>query len=310
MHIAFIGFGSAAFDIGSELVKQGITLSFYKHRDKPPFSGLLAKRVQETNAVYKPGYQELLEDAHIILSCVVGRAALDVARESLPFLTPDHLFADLNTTPPKIKKEAERLVQATGALYVDAAIMGPVEVLKHKTPILASGDGARQFRDFFAPYGMDITVLDGGAGKASAVKLLRSVFQKGLMAVLLEMLLAARAYGVQDLVLDSVSKTMDGVPLRTTAGRLIAKGVVNAGRMAAEMEDVLHALQDMGLNHAMTQGALDTYTWCEQLGIASHAGDIPPKTLDDALEMIGELTAGRPAGAYFVQAGQTSGARR
>lgn len=287
MRLGFIGFGNAAYDMARGLKEQGLDeLLFTKHRDKPPFSGLLARRVQETGAVFKDGYAALLDGTPVIISCVVGRAALDVARKAAAHLTPQHLYVDMNTSPPAVKREMARLVEATGAAFVDATIMGAVEALRHAVPIMASGSGATQFHALFTPLGMDITVLEGEAGTAAAVKLLRSIFQKGLMALLLETLLAARYFGVQEIVLDSVARTLDNVPLRTTATRLITKGLVNAGRMTQEMEDVLATLENANLDHAMTQGTLAVYQACAALNLKDYAGSEPPQTLDAALELL------------------------
>lgn len=287
MRLAFIGFGNAAFDIALGLHQQGLSnISFYKHHDKPPFSRLLAQRAAQVDAEYKAGYQALLADSFTVISCVVGRATVDVAQQAAPYLTARHLYIDMNTASSEAKQQAERLVQASGALYADAAIMGPVEAFRHAVPIVVSGLGAQPFHDLFTPYGMDITVLEGGAGNASSVKLLRSIFQKGLAALLLETLTASRAFGVQETVLQSLSKTLDNVPLSTTATRLITKGLVNAKRMSQELEDVLHALVQARLPHAMTQGALDTYRHAAELSGKECTATAPPRTLDEALALM------------------------
>jgi len=268
MDCAFIGFGNAAYDIARGLRKDGVEhIFFYKHRDVPPFSGLLGQRVSETGAVYKAGYAELMAATKTVISCVVGSAALQVAREAAAHLTAEHLYVDANTASPAVKQQIAALVKPTGALFVDAAIMGPVEALWHKVPIMACGEGARQFHDLMTPHGMDITVLQGEPGRAAAVKLLRSVFQKGMMCLLIEMLTAARACDVEDIVMTSVGKTFDGVSLQTMAGRMVPKAVYSADRMAHEMEEVKNALDSMGLPSFMAGASALCLGWCKDMNV-------------------------------------------
>ena len=60
------------------------------------------------------------------------------------------------------------------------------------------------------PYGMDITYMDSPAGGASASKMFRSIFMKGFVMLLLEMIVAAHQYQVEDDVLMSIEKTLTG----------------------------------------------------------------------------------------------------
>ena len=49
-----------------------------------------------------------------------------------------------------------------------------------------------------APYHMDITLAGEKAGSASAIKLVRSIFMKGIASLMIEMLEGAHAYGVAE----------------------------------------------------------------------------------------------------------------
>ena len=92
MRVGFIGFGNAAFDMARGLRARGLSeIFFHKHRDKPPFSGLLARRVEESGAIYQNDYAALAAASPVLFSCVVGRAALEVTREAAPHLSREHL---------------------------------------------------------------------------------------------------------------------------------------------------------------------------------------------------------------------------
>jgi 3-hydroxyisobutyrate dehydrogenase-like beta-hydroxyacid dehydrogenase len=113
-------------------------------------------------------------------------------------LRPGAVYADLNTASPELKREVARLVASVGVRFADVALLGPVPARGLGTPALASGTGARAFADTFSPLGMPVDVISERAGDAAALKLLRSVFMKGLAASAIESLRAAEAAGQAD----------------------------------------------------------------------------------------------------------------
>ena len=54
------------------------------------------------------------------------------------------------------------------------------------TPALASGAGAERFAELFGPLGMPVEVVGATPGDAAGLKLLRSVFMKGIAAAAIE----------------------------------------------------------------------------------------------------------------------------
>ena len=77
------------------------------------------------------------------------------------------------------------------ALFADVALVGVVPNTGLPTPALASGDGAERFAEIFRPLGMPVEVVGSRPGDAAGLKLLRSVFMKGLAAAAIETLEAA-----------------------------------------------------------------------------------------------------------------------
>ena len=63
------------------------------------------------------------------------------------------------------------------------------------TPALASGDGAERFAEIVQPLGMPVEVVGDEPGDAAGLKLLRSVFMKGVAASALESVEGAKARG-------------------------------------------------------------------------------------------------------------------
>jgi len=264
---------------------------FYdKQWDTPPFGEVIRKRSVETGAVLVKSVEELLNRSDLVISCVTGTVALAVARDAAPYLTPKHLYADVNTASPKVKEAVAEVVEGTGASFVDVAMMGAIPAFLHRVPMLVSGKGAHRFKEALEPFGTDITWIGEKPGQASAIKMLRSIFMKGLLALLLETLNATHRYQVDQRVLDSLAETMDKTSFLETVRLQITKGAVNADRMAHEMEDVLETLKDLGVPGTMTEATRSKLQWCSGLGLKEHFKGEIPETLEEVLEAIEQKT--------------------
>ncbi|MCX5823496.1 MAG: DUF1932 domain-containing protein [Deltaproteobacteria bacterium] len=133
------------------------------------------------------------------------------------------------------------------------------------------------------PYEMNIRVVGAKPGQASAIKMFRSIFMKGILSLFLEMLTATHRYGVDEMVLGSIAESLDGVPFLETARLQMTKGVVNAERMAHEMEEVIATLEGMDLPAGMSRAAMEKLLWCTGFGLRERYGGELPKTLAEVL---------------------------
>ena len=119
---------------------------------------------------------------------------------------------DLASASPKDKLAVATLVIPQGAAFADGAIEGSTLEHGHAVPMIVSGPGAATFAELMTPWGMRIAVVSPETGKASAIKTLRHVVQKGIMALLIECTVAARKYGLTDEVLASIAEWYDALP--------------------------------------------------------------------------------------------------
>jgi 3-hydroxyisobutyrate dehydrogenase-like beta-hydroxyacid dehydrogenase len=154
-------------------------------------------------------------------------------------------------------EQAAALVGDT-AKFVDASIMGPVDIMGLKVPFVASGKHATEFRDRMTPHGMVINVVGSKPGDASAMKLIRSVLMKGLAAILLETMEAARRRNVLDEVARDVSTTFNEIPFEKIIRRYICGTAVHCERRLHEMKDCLELLQEMGSADRTTKATIAT----------------------------------------------------
>jgi 3-hydroxyisobutyrate dehydrogenase-like beta-hydroxyacid dehydrogenase len=158
------------------------------------------------------------------------------------------LYADLNTAPPELKRELAALVEGAGLRFVDVALLGPVPARGLGTPALASGEGAQAFADVLGPLGMPVDVVSETAGDAATLKLLRSVFMKGLAAAAIESLDAAEAAGQAEWLRSEIAEVIGEAFL----DRLLEGSRRHAARRVDEIEAAQALLVELGIEPRIT----------------------------------------------------------
>ena len=191
--------------------------------------------------------------AKILLSVNWASVAVEVAAEVAPVLQPNQLFADSNTAAPQNKREVAAIIEKTGALFVDAALMDPVLPKGLGTPVYASGSGAEIFAEKMTPLRMPVTFLDHEAGNAATHKLVRSIVYKGIAAVVMECLEAAEA-----LTMSEFARAQMMTILRDEAmiDRFVNGSIKHARRRVHEMEAVVEMLNSIGVSAFTSHAAM------------------------------------------------------
>jgi 3-hydroxyisobutyrate dehydrogenase-like beta-hydroxyacid dehydrogenase len=90
-------------------------------------------------------------------------------------------------------------------------------------------------------------------GQAAATKLCRSVMIKGVEALLTESLLAARRYGVEQVVLDSLSDLLPLPDWNKTAQYMISRSLAHGTRRAEEMREAARMVAEAGVAPLMSE---------------------------------------------------------
>jgi len=181
-----------------------------------------------------------VRDASVVLSVNAASVAAAAANGVAGALHADAVYADLNTAAPGLKRE---LASALPVRFADVALMGTVPATGVRTPSLVSGAGAERFAELFAPLGMPIEVVGEAPGDAAALKLLRSVFMKGLAAAAIESLEAAEAAGAHERIRAEIAGVI-GEPLLV---RLLEGSAVHAARRVEEMQAAVAYLEELGV---------------------------------------------------------------
>lgn len=251
VRIALIGYGEVGKIFSADLRAGGADVSAYDLLFDGPDGA--ARRAEAEAAGVAPGASAAAacRGADVVISAVTAASAAAVAESAAAFLAPDQLFLDVNSASPATKREAARRVTAGGARYVEGAVMAAVPGPRLAVPILGGGPDAARAAALLNPLGMRITPAATEFGRASAMKLCRSIMIKGIEALIIDCATAAARWEVEDEVFASLGATFPSVDWRQLAvdmpGRVHAHGL----RRAAEMREAGQMLEDLGLDPAL-----------------------------------------------------------
>lgn len=201
--------------------------------------------------------EQALSGADIVLCLVTADQAEAAARDYAPFLKEGAMWCDMNSVAPDTKRAAAVAISAAGGHYVDAAVLAPVNPARLNVPLLLSGERAEDAAKMLEALGFAKTrVVGGEIGRASAIKMIRSVMVKGIEALCDEMMAAAEKAGVTSEVLASLdaSEKVQSWAQRTAYNqeRMETHGL----RRAAEMEESAKTLQSLGVTPDLTKGTI------------------------------------------------------
>jgi 3-hydroxyisobutyrate dehydrogenase-like beta-hydroxyacid dehydrogenase len=238
MEVAVLGLGEAGGRIAADLAAAGCTVRGWDPARRPEG---VANADSDIGAV---------RGADVVLSVNAAAIALDAAARVAAELGADTLYADLNTASPQLKRE---LAAALPVEFADVALVGVVPDSGLATPALASGAGAERFAELFRPFGMPVEVVGSRPGDAAGLKLLRSVFMKGLAASAIESLEAARAAGV----VDRARADIVGVIGEPLLERLLSGSRLHAARRVEEMRAAAAYLTELGVEPRVASAAAE-----------------------------------------------------
>lgn len=215
---------------------------------------------------------DALAGADLVISVVTADQALAAARAAAPLMGRGALYCDFNSVAPRTKTEAAAAVEASGGRYADVAVMSPVLPAKLATPLLVGGEHAVEACGALRAAGFEPRAVDGPVGRASTVKMVRSVLVKGLEALSAECFLAAEHAGVTAEVRDSLRAAWPGVDWEARADYNLERMMVHGLRRAAELDEVALTLGDLGVDAAMTRAAAEKQRTVGQLGLSVPEG--------------------------------------
>jgi 3-hydroxyisobutyrate dehydrogenase-like beta-hydroxyacid dehydrogenase len=254
MKIGFIGFGEAAYCISNGLKQEGldgIVASDVLIND-PVKGELIRKNAVEAGVMLLKSASDVVAYADVFFAAVPSSFTFNVCEEIKDALKPGQVYADISASTPAVKQRIWENVKDSGVLFADASALGSIFFLRHKIPLVVSGNGAQVLIDAMTPYGMQIRKVGELPGEASAIKLVRSIYMKGMSALAFEMLQAADAYNVVDQVVESITHSLQAHLFKDLLDDLIVSTAIHAKRRSAELKGSYEMLKECGLDGDLT----------------------------------------------------------
>ncbi|MDI1297358.1 MAG: DUF1932 domain-containing protein, partial [bacterium] len=266
--VGLIGFGEA----GSIFARTGDWASaahvFDIRSDCTTTRDALLAAYAEAGVIGAHFLEDALDGMAIVLSLVTADQALAVAEAAAALIPPGALYCDMNSVAPQTKQAAARAIEAASGHYVDVAVMAPVDPARLNVPLLLSGAQAGEAAERLATLGFaNIRVVGDAVGRASSIKMIRSVMVKGLEALTAECVLAAETAGVLDEVIASLDASEKAKPWGVRADYNLDRMLVHGVRRAAEMEEVVKTLDGLGTGAVMTRGTVERQRAIGVLGV-------------------------------------------
>ena len=253
--IAMVGFGEAGSILGEELAAADREVVTYDILlDAPASRAAMLEKARQARVHTADSLNAAVGDADLVISAVTAASSAAVAQGAGKAMRAGQIFLDINSCSPATKRSNAEAVQISGADYVEAAVMAPVPPQRLKVPMLLGGRRATQLAPALRALGMNATFIAAEIGVASAVKMCRSVVIKGLEALAVESMLAARRFGAEKEVLASLQGTFPQMGWQEKLPDYLISRVAEHGRRrAAEMREVAHTLEEVGIEPTMAR---------------------------------------------------------
>lgn len=252
--IAIIGFGEAGGILGAALAREGLRVSTFDIKLLGPDAAAMQRKADDAGVQTAQSIEACIDGAQIVLSAVTASSDTEVAVGVAKHIRSGQIFVDINSVSPHTKQHGQQVIEAAGADFVEAAVMAPVPPYGLKVPMLLGGAKAAQLAPMMERLGFCAKAIAEEVGVASAVKMCRSVLIKGVEALTVECLSAARSYGAEERVLASLKETFDKLGENADpAGYLISRVAEHGRRRAAEMREVSQTLREAGIEPTMSE---------------------------------------------------------
>lgn len=255
MNIAIIGCGEVGRCYAEAFAKAG-------HRivvlcDERPTDAVY-KLAETLDAEVTTSAGEWAKKADVIVSAVFGGVALSAAQRIFPFMQSRAIYADMTTADPQHMQVAVESANASNVRFVDVAIMGAVTATREATPLICAGHGADTIIKLMQSAGAPIKLAGSRPGDAATLKLLRSIFTKGLEALSIECLMTAEKMGLRKELYEVLSD-IDQMRLPDFMELSVRTHILHAKRRLKEVQEAKRLMTGNDLNPAVLNGVEELF---------------------------------------------------
>ncbi|MDH3661687.1 MAG: DUF1932 domain-containing protein [Alphaproteobacteria bacterium] len=214
--------------------------------------------------------ETMVESADMLLSIVAPAEAEALAARLAPAIERTNsklLYADCNAVAPATSEHIAKVIEAAGARFVDAGIIGPPpRDHSGSTRFYASGRNAEELAGL-AAFGLDVRVIGDRIGEASALKMCYAALNKGTIALMTGVAVMAERFGVAPAFVEELAQSQEAALRRM---RQQVPGMVpKAHRWIGEMEEIAKSFDAADLSPAVFQGIAEIYRLVAERPIAA-----------------------------------------
>ncbi|HXH09090.1 MAG TPA: DUF1932 domain-containing protein [Alphaproteobacteria bacterium] len=211
---------------------------------------------------------ELVKASEIVLSVCPPHAAEDVAHE-VAQLGFTGVYVECNAISPERTRAIQRIVEKSGAHYVDGGIIGgPAWTREARTRLYLSGPRAEEVAACFAGSPLEAPVISEHIGAASALKMGYAAYTKGTTALLTAILGLVEKEGVR-----AELAQQWGDAFTTQTVRRVCANTAKAWRFVGEMHEIAATFRGAGLPGGFHEAAAEIY---ERLAAFKDCDESPP----------------------------------
>jgi 3-hydroxyisobutyrate dehydrogenase-like beta-hydroxyacid dehydrogenase len=274
MNIALIGYGEVGTILAEDLRAAGHDVSAHDLKLASGAGDAMRAHARAHGVKLAESHADAVRRSELVISAVTANqtlaAAEACARDALPSAV---FFLDFNSASPAVKLAAAELVGAGGGRYVEGAVMTSVPPHRIKVPLLLGGPHANELEPVLSGLGFAAKIASQTLGVASATKMCRSVLIKGLEAMVIESLTAARHYGVEDAVIASLRETFPGFDWEKHAAYFFQRVIRHGRRRAEELREAAVTVRDAGLTPYSASATAERQAWVADLADQGRFGD-------------------------------------
>jgi 3-hydroxyisobutyrate dehydrogenase len=244
----------------------------------------MRRKLEQIEVAVVPNIAGLVTGCDVVLSLVTASIARDIAAEAAS-AWKSGLFIDLNSISPIEKQRSAKQFDVKTA-YVDGAILGSIAGEGVKAPLALAGPRAEDARALLSAVELRPSVISAEVGSASALKMCRSIFMKGIECLYVETLLAARKFGITEAVMNSIDGSFHAYAPRALADMLVTTHATHCGRRSHEMQQVVSLLEEIGMPRLMSSASAAFLQASERTGISRRFGEINSGRRDDVIDYL------------------------
>lgn len=245
-------------------------------------SALTRRIAAEAGFIDASSLDELVESVDLLLSILVPSQALGLAEQVAAAMqrtgaTP--AFADCNAIAPQTVERIGVMIRAAGATFIDAGIIGGPPTPRMDTSFYCSGPDTSAFEQL-GDHGLKVKVVGSKIGMASGIKMVYAASTKGTIALWTELMVAARAMGLEAALMDEFGENH---PIASRTLRSIPGMAHKSGRWVGEMEEIAATFEGLGMTPKILEGAADMYRFVDSTPLGALTSRDPHPSLDEVL---------------------------